>query len=74
MVLNVVLTTTVIMGSLILSTATILSKEQNYDRCMTRSLYDVPSTTKIIALPMTYQRNMAVLGYSTFTNSPQQFA
>jgi hypothetical protein len=48
-----VLTATVIMGSLILSMPTILFKQQNYGRCMTKSFYDAPNTTKIMVLQTT---------------------
>jgi hypothetical protein len=47
------LTTTAITGFLIPSTPTILSRQQIYGRCTTKSFYDMPSTTKIMALPTT---------------------
>jgi hypothetical protein len=41
------------MGSLIASMPTILYRQRNSCRCMTRSFYDVPNTTKIMVLQMT---------------------
>jgi hypothetical protein len=47
------LTTTVTMGSLTSLIPTILSKQQSCGTCTTKNSYDVPSTTKTTALPMT---------------------
>jgi hypothetical protein len=47
------LTTTTTTGSLIPLTPIILFKQQNLGICMTKSSYDVPSTTKTMVLQVT---------------------
>jgi hypothetical protein len=49
-----VLTTTTTTGSLMLLMPTTLSKQRSCGTCTTKNSYDVPSTTKTTALPMTF--------------------